>query len=59
MVFDKDEVVDRWIVLVEMTLIRFEECWALPMESLPELPENLNIVFLVDCLWEPSACRSC
>ena len=29
-----------------MPLTRFEECWPLP----PELPENLNIVFLVDCL---------
>ena len=25
-------------------------CWPLPTESLPELPKNLNIVFLVDCL---------
>ena len=25
-------------------------CWPLPKESLPELPQNLNIVFLVDCL---------
>ena len=41
---------DWCIVLVEMLLTRFEECWPLPTESLPELPENLNIVFLVDCL---------
>ena len=41
---------DWCIVLVEMPLIRFEECWHLPTESLPELPQNLNIVFLVDCL---------
>ena len=33
-----------------MPLTQFEECWPLPMESLPELPKNLNIVFLVDCL---------
>ena len=33
-----------------MPLNKFEECWPLPTESLPELPKNLNIVFLVDCL---------
>ena len=33
-----------------MPLTRFEECWPLTTESLPELPKNLNIVFLVDCL---------
>ena len=33
-----------------MPLTRFEECWPLPTESLPELPYNLNILFLVDCL---------
>ena len=37
---------DWCIVLVEMPLARFEECWALPTESLPELPKNLNIVTL-------------
>ena len=37
-VCDKDGVVDWYIVLVEMPLIRFEECWPLPTESLPELP---------------------
>ena len=37
-VHDKDEVVDWCIVLVEMLQTRFEECWPLPMESLPELP---------------------
>ena len=37
-VCDKDGVVDWWIVLVEMPLTQFEECWPLPMESLPELP---------------------
>ena len=29
-----------------MPLTRFEECWPLPTESLPELPLNLNIVTL-------------
>ena len=29
-----------------MPLTQFEECWPLPTESLPELPENLNIVTL-------------
>ena len=33
-----------------MPLTRFEEYWPLPTESLPELPQNLNIVFLVDYL---------
>ena len=33
-----------------MPLARFEECWPLLTESLPELALNLNIVFLVDCL---------
>ena len=42
---------DWCIVLVEMPQTRFEECWPLPTESLPELPLNLNIVFLVDCLY--------
>ena len=32
------QVVDWCIVLVEMPLTRFEECWPLPKESLPELP---------------------
>ena len=43
---DKDGVVDWCIVLLEMPLTRFEECWPLPTESLPELPSNLNIVTL-------------
>ena len=30
---------------------RFEECWPLPTESLPELPQNLNIVTLTLTLW--------
>ena len=34
-----------------MPLSRFEECWPLTTESLPELPSNLNIVFLVDSLF--------
>ena len=29
-----------------MPLTRFEECWPLPTESLPKLPENLSIVTL-------------
>ena len=29
-----------------MSLTRFEECWPLPTEFLPELPYNLNIVTL-------------
>ena len=37
-VCDKDGAVDWCIVLVEMPLIRFEECWPLPTESLPEFP---------------------
>ena len=37
-VCDKDGVVDWYIVLVEMPLSRFEECWPLLTESLPELP---------------------
>ena len=42
----KDGVVDWCIVLVEMPLTRFEECWPLPKESLPGLPLNLNIITL-------------
>ena len=34
---DKDGVMDWCIVLVEMPRTRFEECWPLPTESLPEL----------------------
>ena len=37
---------DWCIVLVEIPLTRFEECWTLPTKSLPELPKNLNIVTL-------------
>ena len=48
-VCDKDGVVNWCIVLVEMPLTRFEECWPLPTESFPELPLNLNIVTLT--LW--------
>ena len=40
---------DWCIVLLEMPLTQFEECWPLPMESLPELPYYLNIVTLT--LW--------
>ena len=35
---DNDGVVDWCVVLVEMPLTRFEECWLFPTESLPELP---------------------
>ena len=34
-----------------MPLTRFEECWPLLMESLPELPKNLNILTLTLTLW--------
>ena len=37
-VCDKDGVLDWCIVLVEMPLTRFEECWTLMTQSLPELP---------------------
>ena len=43
-VCDKDGVMDWCIILVEMPLTLFEECW-----PLPELPYNLNIVTLT--LW--------
>ena len=36
--WDKDGVVDWCIILVEMTLARFEKCWPLPTASLPEIP---------------------
>ncbi len=49
--FDQDGVVDWCIVLLEMPLTRFELCWPLPTESLPELPSNLNIVTLTLTLW--------
>ena len=44
------------IVLVEMQLTRFEECWPLLMESLPELPKepyhnNPNANPLANQLW--------
>ena len=38
LVCDKNLVVDWYIVLLEIPLTRFEECWHLPTESLPELP---------------------
>ena len=34
-----------------MLLTRFDECWPLPTESLPELPYNLNIVTLTITVW--------
>ena len=34
-----------------MPLTRFEECWPLPKESLPELPKNLNRVTLTLTVW--------
>ena len=37
-VCDKNGVVDWYIVLVEMPLTRFEECWSLPTESLSWTP---------------------
>ena len=37
-VCDRDGVVDWCIILVEMLLTRFEQCWPLLTESLPELP---------------------
>ena len=50
-VCDNDGVVDWCIVLLEMPLTWFEECWPLPTESLAELPSNLNIVILTLTLW--------
>ena len=41
-VCDKDGVVDWCIVLVEMPLTRFEECWPFPTESLAELFPHLS-----------------
>ena len=37
--------------MLKMPLTRFEECFPLPVESLPELPKNLNIVILSLTLW--------
>ena len=37
-------------VLVQVPLARFEEFWPLAAKSLPELPQNLHVVFLVDHL---------
>ena len=37
-VSDRNGVVDWCIVQQEMPLTRFEECWPLPTDSLPELP---------------------
>ena len=34
-----------------MPQTRFEECWPLPTESLPEIPQNLNIVALALTVW--------
>ena len=48
---DKDGVVHWCIVLLEMPLTLFGECWPLPTESPPELSLNLNIVTLTLTLW--------
>ena len=50
-VCDKDGVVHWCIVLVEMPLTLFEDCWPLPTESLSELLLNLNIETLTLTLW--------
>ena len=42
---------DWCIVLVEMPQTRFEECWPIPTEYLPELPKNFNIITLTLTLW--------
>ena len=36
------------VILVQVPLARFEEFWPLAAKFLPELPQNLHIVFLVD-----------
>ena len=53
-VCDKDGVVDWCIVLLETPLTRFEECWPLPTESLPETllkPQNSNPNPLANQVW--------
>ena len=50
-VCDKDGIVDWCIVLVEMPLTRFEQCWPPPTESLPGPSWNLNLVTLTLTLW--------
>ena len=55
-VCDKDGDVDLCIIRVEMPLTRFEECWPLPKESLPELPWKLNIETLTLILWPINSC---
>ena len=50
-VYDKDGVVDWCIVLLEMPLTRFQECWPLPKESLAELPQKINTVTLTLIVW--------
>ena len=55
-VCEKDGVVDWCIVLGEMPLTRFEECWPLPTESLPKHPlrfqhSNPNPNSLANQLW--------
>ena len=46
---------DLCIVLVEMPLTQFEECWSLPTKSLPELtplkPQHSNPNRLANQLW--------
>ena len=41
----------KWcVILVEVPLARFEEFWPLAAKSLPELPQTLHVMLLVDHL---------
>ena len=53
-VCDKDGVVDWCIILMEMSLTRFDEFWPLPTESLPEIPYPLaNQLWCIDFILLP------
>ena len=45
-----DGLVGGCVILVEVPLARFAEFWPLAVKSLPELPQNLHVILLVDHL---------
>ena len=45
-----DGLVGGCVILMEVPLARFEEFWPLAAKSLPELPQNLHVMLLVDHL---------
>ena len=46
----QDGLVSGCIVLMEMPLSRLEELWSFASKSLPEFPQNFNVILFLDSL---------